>query len=84
MYLWNIIYQIVSRLYLKTKYYKNLELLPLIPVVYVHGEEPGGEQDTEHGARHQDGVDGDVHLRVLDQPQSPILWWVSAKYKANE
>lgn len=40
--------------------------LPLISVMYVHSEESGSKNNTQHGTEDQDGVDGNVHLCVLD------------------
>lgn len=47
--------------------------------MYIHGEKAGGEQDAQHGAGHQDGVDRDVDLRVLDQAQRAVLGRVPDK-----
>lgn len=54
--------------------------LPLVPIMYVHGQESGREQDSENGAGNQHEVDGDVHLRVLDQAQGAVFGRIPENY----
>lgn len=46
----------------------------------VHSEESSGNDDAQDGAGHEERVDRDVDLRVLDQQQCAVFGRVPAKF----
>lgn len=54
--------------------------VPLVPVMDVHSEESSGNDDAQDGAGHEERVDGDVDLCVLDQQQCAVFGRVPAKF----
>lgn len=49
--------------------------------MYVHSQEPGGQDNASYGATDQQRVNGDVNLCVLDQAEGSVFRGVPGNLK---
>jgi hypothetical protein len=53
-------------------------ILPLVPVMDVHGQEASSQEYPKDGAGDQHRVNCDIHLRMFDKAKCTVFRWIPA------